>query len=106
MYVDEKAIPEGEVALAHVLERQMSYFADLESFDGLLKHLGNSPWCQILEVLRDGFNKENPCEPFGRWNMEGLDPEFKDLIGGLTNFDPAKRLTASETLSHKWFQDV
>jgi len=38
--------------------------------------------------------------------MEPLDSDFKDLIGGLTNFDPANRLTADEALSHNWFQDV
>ncbi|KAL9097946.1 MAG: hypothetical protein Q9163_006298 [Psora crenata] len=106
LYVDETALPEGELALSHVLERQISYFADLESFDGLLRHLGDSPWCQVLEALRDGFNKENPREPFVRWNMQPLDSDFKDLIGGLTNFDPAKRFTAGEALSHKWFHDV
>jgi serine/threonine protein kinase len=97
LYVDEKALPEGELALAPVLERQISYFADPESFDGLLS---DSPWCQVLEALRSGFNKKNPREPFVRWNMEPLNSDFKDLIGGLTNFDPAKRLTADEALSH------
>ncbi len=95
MYVDQETLPEGELALAHVLQRQISYFADLESFNGLLRHLGDSPWCQ-----------ENPREPFYLWNMEPIDSDLKDLIGGLTNFDPAKRLTASEALSHKWFHDV
>ena len=60
----------------------------------------------MLEVLRGGFSKENPREPFVRWNMEALDSDLKDLIGGLTNFDPAKRLTAGEALSHKWFRGV
>ena len=106
MYVDEKALPGGEVALAHVLERQISYFADLEGFDGLLRHLGDSPWCKVLETLRDGFNEENPREPFVRWNMEPLDSDLKDLIRGLTNFDPAKRLTVGEALSHRWLYDV
>lgn len=99
-------LPEGELALAHVLERQVSYFADLESFDALLKHLGDSPWCHVLEALRDGFDEENPREPFDRWNMEPLDSDFKDLIRGLTNFDPAKRLTADQALQHKWFNDA
>ncbi|KAL9609841.1 MAG: hypothetical protein Q9167_005408 [Letrouitia subvulpina] len=86
-YVDEKTLPEGEVALAHILERQISYFADWESLD-------------------DGFNEENPRESFACWNMDFLDSDFKDLIGGLTNFDPTKRLTADQALLHKWFRDV
>ncbi|KAL8978782.1 MAG: hypothetical protein Q9177_006310 [Variospora cf. flavescens] len=106
LYVDEEALPEDELALAHVLERQISYFADWESLHGLLRHLGDSPWCQVLEILRGSFNKENPREPFARWNIEPLDADLKDLIGGLTNFDPPKRLTADEALSHNWFHDV
>ena len=106
LYVDEKKLPEGELALAHILERQISYFADLESFNGLLRQLDDSPWCQVLEALRDGFNKRNPREPFVRLTMDPLDSDFKDLIGGLTNFDPVKRLTAGEALSHTWFDDV
>lgn len=92
--------------MAHVLERQMSYFADPESLKGLLRHLGDSPWCQVLETLRDGFTKEHPREPFRLWDMEALDSDLKDLIGGLTNFDPAKRLTVSEALEHRWFNDI
>lgn len=57
-------------------------------------------------MLLHAFNKENPREPFYRWNVLSHDSDFKDLIGGLTNFDPAKRLTASEALSHTWFHDV
>lgn len=106
-YLDEETLPEGEVALVHVLERQLSYFADLESLNGLLRHLGDSsPWCQILEVLRGGFNKENPRESFALWNWDILDSDLKDLIGGLTNFDPAKSITADQALLHRWFQDV
>ena len=92
--------------MAHILERQISYFANLESYQGLLRHLGDSPYCQILEVTVAGFDKEHPREPFAKWKMESLDSDFKDLVGGLTNFDPAKRLTAGEALSHNWFKDV
>ncbi len=106
LFVDEEDIPDGELTLAHTLERQISYFADWESLEGLLRHLGESPWCQVLETLRDGFNRENPREPFDRWNMEPLDSDFKDLVGGLTNFDPGMRLTAEEALSHKWFHNA
>lgn len=106
LYVDQETLPEGELALVHVLGRQISYFADLESLDGLLMHLGDSSWCQVLETLRGGFNKENPRRPFAMWNMELLDSDLKDLIGGLTNFDPARRLTVDEALSHRWFNDV
>lgn len=105
-YVDEATLPDGEIPLSHILQRQISYFAELEGLDGLLRHLGDSPWCLALTALRDGFTKENPRQPFAHWNMEPLDSDFKDLIGGLTNFDPMKRLTVDEALSHKWFHDI
>lgn len=105
-YIDDDAVPEGEAALAEVLERQISYFADIEGFEGLLKHLGDSPLCQVFETLRNGFNEEHPREPFALWDMEHIDSVFKDLIRGLTNFDPAKRITANEALQHRWFADI
>lgn len=102
--VSEEELGEGEEKLAVVLERQISYFADLDGLNGLLKHLGESPWCEIFKVIRDGFNKDNPRKPVSLWT--GIDADFKDLIGGLTNFDPAKSLTAHEALAHRWFREI
>lgn len=102
--VDEEELAKGEEPLSIVLERQISYFAGEDEFSGLLKHLGDSPWCEVLRVVRDGFNKTNPRKPFSLW--KNVDADFKNLIGGLTNFDPAKRLTALEALAHGWFKDV
>ncbi|KAL9094719.1 MAG: hypothetical protein Q9165_002989 [Trypethelium subeluteriae] len=94
---DEK-LKEGEDKLAIVLERQLSYFSDLESLGGLLQYLGDSPWTQIFTVIAEGFNKELPREPFALW--KDIEPEFKDLIGKMTNIDPKGRITAHEALSH------
>lgn len=102
--VAEEELANGEEPLSVVLERQISYFADEDGLNGLLKHLGDSPWCEVLKVIRDGFNKANPRKPFSLWR--NVDADFKDLIGGLTNFDPVKRLTAHEALAHRWFGDV
>ncbi len=102
--VSPDELTEGVEPLSVVLERQIPYFADEDGLSGLLKHLGDSPWCEVLEILRDGFNETNPRKPFSLW--KGVDVDFKDLISGLTNFDPAKRLTAQEPLAHKWFGDV
>lgn len=101
--VGEDELAEGEEPSV-VLERQISYFADEDGLNVLLNHLGDSPWCEVLKVIRDGFNETNPRKPFSLW--KNLDADFKDLIGGLTNFDPAKRLTAHEALAHSWFGDL
>lgn len=93
--------------LAHVLERQISYFGDEAGFEGLLKHLGDSPWAEILLVIISGFGETNPLTPFTLWKDVGgtdLNQDFKDFVCGLTNLDPAKRLTAHEALQHKWLK--
>ncbi|KAF2142627.1 uncharacterized protein K452DRAFT_226940 [Aplosporella prunicola CBS 121167] len=89
---------------AIIIERQISYFADMEGFNGLLEHLGNSQWRPIFQYIRSGFGRDNPREPITLW--KDIDTDFKSLVAGLTNFDPKKRLTAAEALEHKWFQDV
>ena len=102
--VDEDKLSEGTNVLDSILERQISYFADEDGLNALLKHIGDSPWRQVFRTLRDGFNAQNSRKPVSLW--QGVDPVFKDLVGGLTNFDPAKRLTAHEALAHRWFADV
>jgi serine/threonine protein kinase len=102
--IEKEDLGEGEEPLAVILERQISYFADEDGLNGFLNHLGESPWHQVLEVLRGGFNKTNPRKPVSLWR--GIDEDFRDLVTGLTKFDPAKRLTAKEALQHRWFGDV
>ena len=102
--VAEEELKEGEDKLAIVLERQLSYFSDLESLEGMLEYLGDSPWTQIFIVIAEGFNKDFPREPFKLW--EGFDPVLKNLVGRMTNMDPRRRITAKEALTHEWFADV
>ena len=102
-HVNQEELEEGVVVLSVVLERQISYFADDEGFDALMEHLGDNPYCEVFRLLRSGLDETNPPKPFSRW--ENVDADFKDLVGGLTNFDPAKRLTAHEALAHRWFTD-
>ena len=102
--VDEDKLEEGANELADILERQISYFADEDGLNALLKHLDDSPWCQVLNTPRDGFNESNPRKQFYLWI--DVDADFKDLIGGFTNFDTAKRLTAHEALAHRWFAEL
>ena len=76
----------GEVneVLSIVLERQLSYFGDLEAFNGFLQYLrsGNaeSPWIEIFQVVKSSFNAEYPREPFSLWQNEAIDDDFRDLI--------------------------
>ena len=102
--VTDEELKEGEDKLVLVLERQLSYFSDLESLGGLLQYIGDSPWAQIFIVVAEGFNKEFPRAPFALWR--GIDPGFKDLVAKMTNIDPQRRVTAHEALSHRWFTDV
>ncbi|KAJ4355359.1 uncharacterized protein N0V89_003375 [Didymosphaeria variabile] len=102
--VDEEEIPEGIELLDIVLERQLSYFSDLEGIDGLIQYLGNSPWAQLIAMVAADFNADNPRRPFALW--QDIDPEFKDLVVRMMNVDPTRRLTANEALAHKWFSDV
>ena len=102
--VKEDEMEEGVGVMSVVLERQISYFADDEGFDALMKHLGDNPLCEAFRILRGGLDDTNPPKPFSRW--KNVEADFKDLIGGLTNFDPTKRLKAHEALAHRWFADV
>jgi serine/threonine protein kinase len=104
LVVDEEEIPEGIELLVIILERQLSYFSDLEGIDGLIRYLGDSPWAQLIAMVVADFNADNPRRPFSLW--QDIDPEFKDLIVRMMNVDPTRRLTAEEALGHTWFADV
>ncbi|KAL8717814.1 MAG: hypothetical protein Q9225_004987 [Loekoesia sp. 1 TL-2023] len=102
--INEEKLEEGVDPLAVVLRRQISYFADPAGLLGFLNYIGEeSPW---FEVFGDIIDK-SPRQPFYLWKgWEDVDKDFKDLVGRLTNFDPAKRITAREALEHPWFKGV
>lgn len=103
--VGKEELEEGVDPLSIVIERQISYFADADEITAFLSYLGDdNPWGQVFKIIRDGFNEQNPRRPFSLW--KGADEDFKSLIRAMTNFDPAKRITAREALAHKWFEDV
>ncbi|KAM5436604.1 hypothetical protein McanMca71_001722 [Microsporum canis] len=102
--VDESELGDGEEILAHVIERQISYFADADSIQEFLELIRESPRAEVFKITRDGFNKENPRKPFALW--EGVDPVFKDLICRMTHFNPRKRITARGALEHEWFKGI
>lgn len=108
--VDESELPEGIEPMAVVLENQVSYFAENDDLNAFLRYLGDKPeWIEIFQVVASAFAEgQQPRRPFRLW--EGIDVDqadsFRSLILGLTNFDPAKRLTAQQALEHEWFKDV
>lgn len=86
------------------LQRQVSYFGDQEGLNGLMKHVGDEELnCQVLQMLWDERTEDYvPYEPFSDWqNVD--DAKFKNLVHGMTNLDPTKRVTARQALEHPWF---
>ncbi|KAM5453960.1 hypothetical protein MaudCBS49596_002585 [Microsporum audouinii] len=102
--VGEEELDDGIDPLSIIIERQISYFADDDGIDGLLKYLGDNPWVQVFEVIRGGFNKDSPRRPFSLW--KDVDEDFRNLICAMAKLDPTKRITAREALAHKWFEGV
>lgn len=90
---DEERKEGGEDKLAIVLERQLSYFSDLDS-----------PWAQIFTAIAEDFNKEFPRELFASW--KDIEREFKNLVGNTTRIDLKRRIAVYDALSHRWFVDV
>lgn len=90
-----------------ILERQISTFAEWKDFESFIDYLGKRHrYIPELRRMSNTFGTENPRRPFSLWKSDALDPDFKDLIKKMTNFDPRKRVTAQEALNHVWFSDV
>ncbi|KAL9127414.1 MAG: hypothetical protein Q9217_003710 [Psora testacea] len=89
------------------LQRQVSYFGDQEGLNGLMKHVGDEEVnCQVLRMLWEERTEDYiPYKPFSDWQNVS-DPEFKDLIRGMMNLDPTKRVTARQVLEHPWFKGL
>jgi serine/threonine protein kinase len=83
-----------------ILSRHISYFADEESFRGLLMHLGeDNPFFERLIEVASALDAR---VLFSNW--EPIDKDLKDLIVKMTNLDPARRITAREALEHELFK--
>jgi serine/threonine protein kinase len=108
--VSKEELGEDEELLSIVLERQLSYFGDLEAFNGFLQYLHNgnpeNPWIEIFQVVRSSFSAEHPRKPFSLWQDEIIDEDFRDLIVKMAKFNPEQRITAREALEHKWFMNI
>lgn len=65
--VNEEKNSKGIELLDVVLERQFSYFSDLEGIDGLIRYPGDSPWAQLIAMVAADFNADNPRRPLASW---------------------------------------
>ncbi|KFY25144.1 hypothetical protein V493_04808 [Pseudogymnoascus sp. VKM F-4281 (FW-2241)] len=103
----KKHVAQGALPYLIRSQRQVSYFGDSEGVEGLMKHIGDDDVnCQVLRMLWEDRHEEYiPYKPFREW-ADVTDVVFKDLIRGLTNLDPAKRITARQALEHPWFIDA
>ncbi|KUL81330.1 hypothetical protein ZTR_10085 [Talaromyces verruculosus] len=89
----------------YILGRHISYFADEDGLNGLLEHIGEeNPFYERLINLANSFGHGNPRQPFQHWSY--VEPELRDLVGKMTNLDPTKRISATEALQHRWFNET
>ncbi|KAK3902657.1 calcium/calmodulin dependent protein kinase [Staphylotrichum tortipilum] len=94
---------DGDNDWRHILWRHISYFADEEGLEGLVRHIGREdPYIERLVALAGDFGPVKPRESFALWHY--ADAEFPDVVDKMTNLDPARRITAREALEHPWFQ--
>lgn len=55
----------GDMAWWYILRRHISYFADEEGFQGLLRHVGQgNPFFERFIALAKDFGVEKPRKPF------------------------------------------
>ena len=95
-------LEDGVLPEVEVLYNMLSYFGPLPP--GLMGHVKDSPWCQVLVALNQSFDKENPRKPFSLWrDIEGLEAGDKEFFGRILNLDPGLRPSAEELLGDPWF---
>lgn len=89
------------------LQRQIFYFPDRESFNGLITHVGdNTLSCQVLGMLWDDRVADyHSYEPFPSWAEVG-DSLFQEVVIGMMQLDPTRRISAQQALGHSWFQEI
>ncbi|KAH7359960.1 kinase-like domain-containing protein [Pyrenochaeta sp. MPI-SDFR-AT-0127] len=106
-HVTDEELDGGKLErIAIVVERQMSLFGEWQSINEFIgDYLApDNPYGQIFLITRDGFGQGTPRNPFRL--SKSFDDDFKDLVVKMTDFNPAKRITAREALKHKWFNGV
>ena len=102
----EKHVAAGALATIVRLQRQISYFPNRENFNGLITHVGDNELdCEVLGMLWDDRVADyHPYQPFSNWE-DVQDPLFREVIEGMMQLDPVKRISAQEALDHPWFSE-
>lgn len=92
----------SENSWQYILHRHISYFADEDSLNGFLQHIGvDNPFFERFVAVAKEFNHTVPRQPLSHW--EYVEPGLRDLVGKMTNLDPAMRISAADALNHFWF---
>ncbi|KDB31039.1 serine/threonine protein kinase [Trichophyton rubrum D6] len=89
----------------YIHRRHIFYFADEDSFNGFLQHIGKENiFFESLVALAGTFTPGQLRQSFETWDY--VDPDLRDLVGKMTNLDPSRRITAREALQHRWFSQA
>ncbi|EFE44100.1 hypothetical protein TRV_01118 [Trichophyton verrucosum HKI 0517] len=89
----------------YILRRHISYFANEDSFNGFLQHIGKENiFFERLVALVGTFTPGELRQPSETWDH--VDPDLWDLVGKMTNLDLTRRITEREALQHRWFSQA
>lgn len=82
----------------HMLREHISRFGERDSVLGLAEHLGaaGNPFGKCIAKLLGTFNNANPRHPVRV--VESVDADLRDLVGRMTDMNPAGRISAREAL--------
>ncbi|KAI1425971.1 kinase-like domain-containing protein [Xylaria sp. FL1777] len=87
-----------------VLIRHFSYFGPAS--EGLLKLVNSEVRGQLLKTTSEIAEKAVKDVPQLRFEQWGAELEARHIISGVTNPDPASRLTADQVLAHPWWREA
>jgi hypothetical protein len=94
----------GVVPEMEIVGRLLLFFGPLPS--GLLTHINNEEWGNLLSQLSQLMADQSPSQQFGQWDEKdyrNLDPDTKRVISSMTDLDPASRATMDEILKDPWW---
>lgn len=96
----------GISAEQEILTRHFTYFGPVP--EGLYRQVNDKNWSEAMKEaseVADLAAKDQPELRFTWWSQE-LGAAAQDIISGMTNLDPAARITIDHILSHRWWQEI